>query len=82
MARSSDGGIEIGPIPAGTPVNLLANLELLAESEDLASKLAHEEKVLALLVKLKHDLKTLPAAPATTEATTASSPTWSSRCWS
>jgi hypothetical protein len=29
-----EGGIEIGPIPAGTPVNLLANLEILPDAGD------------------------------------------------
>ncbi len=29
-----DGEVEIGPIPAGTPVDLLANLDLLGESTD------------------------------------------------
>ena len=30
----ADGGITIGPIPKGIPVNLLANLQLLPESDD------------------------------------------------
>ncbi len=43
-------GIQIGPIPAGTPVDLLANLDL-AE---------HGKKILELLKRLKHDLERLP----------------------
>ena len=31
-----EGGIEIGPIPKGTPVNLLANLDLMPDGADLA----------------------------------------------
>ena len=55
-----DEGLELGPIPAGTPVNLLANLEMVSETDDLGDRLAHEKKVLALLLKAKHDLKALP----------------------
>ncbi|AUX46569.1 hypothetical protein SOCE26_080750 [Sorangium cellulosum] len=56
-----EGGIELGPIPAGTPVNLLANLALTAEGAPLAERLAHEEKLLAVLIRLKRDLKALPS---------------------
>lgn len=44
-----DGGIELGPIPQGTPVNLLSNINL-----------KEKEKVLKLLPKILHDLKKLP----------------------
>jgi hypothetical protein len=53
-------GVQIGPIPAGTPVDLLANLELVSESNDPAQRLGHDKKLLELLVKIKHDLKNLP----------------------
>jgi len=56
----TDEGIEIGPIPAGTPVNLISNLDLVSESDDLGARLAHDKKLLALLLRLKHDLKELP----------------------
>jgi len=42
-----DGGIEIGPIPPGTPVELLANLNPLADDADLAGRLDHDRKVVA-----------------------------------
>ena len=61
-------GIEIGPIPAGTPVNLLANLDLLGEDTGLEKKLAHNKKVLELLLKIKHDLKALPKGASDEEA--------------
>lgn len=54
-------GVQIGPIPTGTPVNLLSNLELTSESTDPASQLDHDKKVVELLLKVKHDLKSLPA---------------------
>jgi hypothetical protein len=52
--------IEIGPIPAGTPVGLISNLNLLADDSDLAGRVDHDAKVLRLLVTLKHDLANLP----------------------
>ena len=48
-------GIEIGPIPAGTPVNLIANLDILGETTGLA-KLGRQGEVFDLLVTLKRDL--------------------------
>ncbi|EKE73658.1 c-type cytochrome [Gallaecimonas xiamenensis] len=44
-----DDGVQIGPIPKGTPVNLISNIDM-----------EERGKVLKLLVKLKHDLKALP----------------------
>jgi hypothetical protein len=55
-----EDGVELGPIPKGTPVDLLANLDILGEATDPAGKLKHQEKVLALLLKMKHDLASLP----------------------
>jgi hypothetical protein len=55
-----EGGVEIGPIPAGTPVNLLASLNLVLDSAETAERLEHGKKLLALLVKVKRDLKELP----------------------
>jgi hypothetical protein len=52
-------GIEIGPVPAGTPVNLIANLDVLGETTGFA-KLGRNTEVLDLLVALKHDLDALP----------------------
>jgi len=63
-----DGGVQIGPIPAGTPVDLLANLDLLGESTDPAEKLKHDEKILSLLLKMKHDLEALPQGASDEEA--------------
>jgi hypothetical protein len=44
------GGIQLGPIPKGTPINLLSNLDLTKGPE-----------VLDLLLHIKHDLHVLPA---------------------
>jgi len=55
-----EGGVQIGPIPKGTPVNLLANLDILGEPANEEEKIKHEEKVLGLLFKMKRDLEALP----------------------
>jgi hypothetical protein len=52
--------IEIGPIPSGTPVNLLANLDLLGEPSSEEQKLKRDAQVLELLLKAKHDLESVP----------------------
>ncbi len=54
-----EGGIEIGPIPKGTPVNLVANIDL-----DPANK----EHLLPLLIKLKKALKAVPEGASDEEA--------------
>jgi hypothetical protein len=55
-----EGGLQLGPIPAGTPVDLLANFDLLGEPANDGEKSERQEKVLKLLLKLKHDLDALP----------------------
>ncbi len=50
------GGIRIGPIPEGTPVNLLANIDL------------SKPDVLLLLLKIKNKLDALPAGASDDEA--------------
>jgi hypothetical protein len=55
-----DGGIEIGPIPKGTPVNLLANLTLLPETDHLRERLRHDRQAVELVIRLKRALKSLP----------------------
>ncbi len=56
----ADGGITIGPIPAGVPVNLLANLQPLAETSNPVERVAHYARLARLLVQLKLDLLSLP----------------------
>jgi cytochrome c2 len=54
-------GLEIGPIPAGTPVDLLANFDPLPpEGSSLGQRLAHDKQVVAAVFKLVHDLRALP----------------------
>ena len=56
-----EGEVRIGPIPKGTPVNLLANLDLLGEGLEGDQKLQHQKRVADLLLKMQHDLAALPA---------------------
>jgi hypothetical protein len=63
-----DGRLEIGPIPEGTPINVLANVQLRAEEPNLLKHLVHSGKVLLLLHTAMHDYrqdakKPAPAAP-------------------
>ena len=52
-----EGGVEIGPIPVGTPVNLIANLELMPDGADLSERAAHLKKLLPVLHDLAGSLK-------------------------
>jgi hypothetical protein len=54
-----EDGVAIGPIPKGTPVGLLGNIDL-DRREDLFEDLEHKLKIAKLLLKLKKDLKALP----------------------
>jgi hypothetical protein len=63
-----EGGVEIGPIPAGIPLGLLANLEIVPDHMDAAGRTRHAKKLLDLLVKIKGDLKALPPGASDEEA--------------
>jgi hypothetical protein len=54
-----EDGVAIGPIPKGTPVALLGNIDL-DRREDLFEDLEHKLKIAKLLLNLKKDLKALP----------------------
>jgi hypothetical protein len=56
----ANGDITIGPVPAGVPVNLLANLQPLSETRDPLQRAEHVVRMIRLLVRLKKDLLTLP----------------------
>jgi hypothetical protein len=55
-----EGGVVLGPIPKGTPVELLSNLDLLGQATTPAEQLEHQKQVLDLLLKMKVDLASLP----------------------
>jgi hypothetical protein len=58
---TSGGDIQLGPIPKGVPVNLIANLQLRAESSDPKEVLSHDADLLDLLTRLQDKLATAPA---------------------
>src|SRR6516225_4723077 len=55
-----EGGLEIGPIPAGTPVDLLANFDPLPPTTSLHERLEHDKAVIKVVIQLIRDLKALP----------------------
>jgi hypothetical protein len=57
----SKNGLEVGPIPKGTPVGLVANLPLVSDSTRLEDREAHFKQLIDLLKKAGKDLKSLPA---------------------
>jgi hypothetical protein len=63
-----EGGVEIGPIPAGTPVGLLSNLELILDRADTAERAKHAAQIGEVALKLKRALKALPAGASDEEA--------------
>jgi hypothetical protein len=54
-----ENGVAIGPIPKGTPVALLGNIDL-DKRENPIEDFEHKVKLAKLLLKLKADLKALP----------------------
>lgn len=73
-AFTNDGDLQIGPIPKGTPVSLIANIQLLAESPYIEDKAAHAKQLFGVLLKLKAALKSLPSNATDTQASEAFRP--------
>ena len=59
-AFNDEGDLNLGPIPKGTPVSLLSNIELLSESTRLEDRAAHTKQLTSVVFKLKSILKSLP----------------------
>ncbi|MEO8260236.1 MAG: hypothetical protein ABI868_23015 [Acidobacteriota bacterium] len=71
---NEDADVELGPIPKGTPINLLANLRLLSESTALGDRAQQTRRALELLLETKAALKSLPANATDDQAKTAFAP--------
>jgi hypothetical protein len=69
-----EGGVEIGPIPKGTPVNLMANLEMMPDGADISERAAHLKKLLPVLHDLVHALKEVERASSDEEVRKAFAP--------
>lgn len=61
-------GIRIGPIPAGTPVDLLANFEIRSEDPSALKRLGHDFKLLKMLPKIVRALRAMPKSASDPEA--------------
>jgi hypothetical protein len=57
---AAERGLQIGPIPAGTPIDLLANLNPLSESADAGQRLAYQARVAGVVARLIGGLARLP----------------------
>jgi hypothetical protein len=62
------GDIEIGPIPRGVPVNLVANLDLRPDRMGLLDRVKHDGKLAKLLVTAIRDLRSMPEDASDEEA--------------
>jgi hypothetical protein len=60
LIDDKDKIIQIGPIPKGTPVGLLTNLNPLSESPDPGERLEHDKKLLDIVLKINADMQKLP----------------------
>ena len=60
LAPSMAGAIVLGPVPAGMPVNLLANVKLQAETGNPFDDLVNAWRLLAMAHTLSGDLHDLP----------------------
>ena len=63
-----DNVLQIGPIPAGTPVGLLANLNPFSESTDPIDRLNHDKKLADVVLRINSDLARLGQNPSDAEA--------------
>ena len=62
------GDIVLGPIPPGTPVNLLASLNVMDDGADLWGRADHDRKLLELAWRIKDKLKELGPDPTDADA--------------
>ena len=60
-AFQANGDLKIGPIPKGTPVDLLGNFDPVPEERGMAAGLGRTWELLTLIFRLRHDLVALPA---------------------
>ena len=54
------GDIQIGPIPAGIPVNLVANINLRPDKMGLLDRVKHDGKLVKLVLQIRRYLRALP----------------------
>jgi hypothetical protein len=59
-AVKKDGSVELGPIPKGTPIDLLANLDSGADIRNPFTRIGHLFKLIRLSLRIARDLKSIP----------------------
>jgi hypothetical protein len=59
-AVTEEGEIQLGPIPKGTPIDLLGNLDSGADIQGTIPRFKHYLKLARLGLRIAHDLKTTP----------------------
>jgi hypothetical protein len=59
-AFTPNGDLRIGPIPKGTPIDLIGNFDPLPEDPGLLAGVARAWKLLGLGLRLRHDMAALP----------------------
>lgn len=64
----TESGLEIGPIPKGTPVNLLTNLNMYPDDAGVFDRFLHKRKLIHSLIKIKRALKAIPRDASDEEA--------------
>jgi len=52
--------VQIGPIPKGTPINLLGNFDPLPEDPGVLAGLSRAWSLLGLVGRLRHDMAAIP----------------------
>jgi hypothetical protein len=67
-ALFTDAGVRLGPIPQGTPIGLLANLNLLSEDRSPEARKAQFDKVSSLMIELLERLHKLGRNPTSEQA--------------
>ncbi len=60
-AFASNGDLQIGPIPAGTPIGLISNFDPFPEDRSLIAGTTRAWKLLGLGLRLRHDMAAMPA---------------------
>lgn len=68
LLDDTDKIIKLGPIPTGTPVGLLTNVNPFTESADPGERLMHDKKLLDLVLQINKDLQKLPPGASDEEA--------------
>lgn len=68
LIDDKDKIVKIGPIPKGTPVGLIANINPLSASSDPVERAKHDDAVLKLVLTLSSDLSKLPQGASNEQA--------------